>query len=48
MFFRKGKIPIWENFTQGGNWILQRGKRMKDLKKIEMEWERLLFACIGE
>lgn len=46
LFFEKDAIPAWENWPEGGCWILQIKKR-GDPHQYNLKWERLLFALIG-
>lgn len=45
--FRQGYKPMWEEFPEGGCWIV-RVKKNSPLNVINRMWENLLFACIGE
>eukprot|EP00403_Amphidinium_massartii_P036747 CAMPEP_0178436346 /NCGR_PEP_ID=MMETSP0689_2-20121128/34392_1 /TAXON_ID=160604 /ORGANISM="Amphidinium massartii, Strain CS-259" /LENGTH=255 /DNA_ID=CAMNT_0020058439 /DNA_START=64 /DNA_END=827 /DNA_ORIENTATION=+ len=47
LLFRKGYKPMWEEFPDGGCWIV-RVKRKLSPGYINRMWENLLFACIGE
>lgn len=47
LMFRKGYKPMWEEFPEGGCWII-RIKRKASLGYVNAMWESLLFACIGE
>lgn len=46
-FFRKGYKPMWEEFPEGGCWII-RIKRKVSQNYVNHMWENLLLACIGE
>eukprot|EP00928_Gymnodinium_smaydae_P065577 TRINITY_DN48693_c0_g1_i1.p1 TRINITY_DN48693_c0_g1~~TRINITY_DN48693_c0_g1_i1.p1 ORF type:complete len:359 (+),score=72.98 TRINITY_DN48693_c0_g1_i1:149-1225(+) len=46
LLFRKGYKPMWEEFPEGGCWIV-RIKR-KSQSYVNHMWENLLLACIGE
>ena len=46
-FFRKGLKPCWEEWPEGGCWILQVKKR-DDPHQYNLKWERLVFSCIAE
>ena len=37
---------MWEEFTNGGTWIIHFKKREGEL--LNKKWEALLLACIGE
>jgi len=43
--FRGTTRPMWENFPQGGIWVLRMKKNCVLLPRM---WEELLIACIGE
>jgi translation initiation factor 4E len=45
--FRKGYKPMWEEFPDGGCWIL-RVKKKASRNYLNYMWECLLMACIGE
>lgn len=45
--FRKGYKPMWEEFPEGGCWII-RIKRKVAQSYVNHMWENLLLACIGE
>jgi len=45
--FREGYLPMWEEFPDGGCWII-RIKRKAALHVASRMWEHLLLACIGE
>lgn len=47
LLFRRGYKPMWEEFPEGGCWII-RIKRKVSLNYINCMWENLLLACIGE
>ncbi len=47
IFFRKGQKPCWEDWPEGGCWILQ-VKKKEDAHLYNLKWERLVFACIAE
>lgn len=47
IFFRKGMEPCWENYPEGGCWIMQIKKRDHP-HDYNLKWEKLLFACINE
>ena len=44
--FRKGRRPMWEDFMEGGTWIIHFKRR--DWQILNKKWESLLLACIGE
>ena len=55
MMFRKGHKPMWEEFMDGGTWIIHFKKRETEI--LNKKWEALLLgiffliyliACIGE
>jgi len=43
--FRGTTRPMWENFPNGGHWVLRLRKGCLLLSRM---WEELLIACIGE
>jgi len=45
--FRKGFRPMWEEFPEGGCWII-RIKRKAGSSYVNRMWENLLLAVIGE
>jgi len=45
--FRKSYKPMWEEFPEGGCWII-RIKRKASQNYVNHMWENLLMACIGE
>jgi len=45
--FRKGYKPMWEEFPDGGCWIV-RVKHKSSQNYVNRMWENLLLACIGE
>ncbi|MES1918434.1 hypothetical protein MHBO_000404 [Bonamia ostreae] len=45
MFFRDGLIPAWENFPNGGCWII---KVSKNNGLIDRIWEEIIFAAACE
>mmetsp|Transcript_95656 Transcript_95656/g.297810 ORF Transcript_95656/g.297810 Transcript_95656/m.297810 type:complete len:430 (-) Transcript_95656:87-1376(-) len=47
LLFRRGYKPMWEEFPEGGCWIV-RIKRKVSMSYINCMWENLLLACIGE
>lgn len=47
LLFRKGYKPMWEEFPEGGCWII-RIKRKVSLGYVNRMWENLLMACVGE
>jgi len=47
LLFRKGYKPMWEEFPEGGCWII-RIKRKVAQSYVNRMWENLLIACIGE
>eukprot|EP00927_Polykrikos_kofoidii_P071955 TRINITY_DN68134_c0_g1_i1.p1 TRINITY_DN68134_c0_g1~~TRINITY_DN68134_c0_g1_i1.p1 ORF type:complete len:487 (-),score=125.47 TRINITY_DN68134_c0_g1_i1:522-1982(-) len=47
LLFRRGYKPMWEEFPEGGCWII-RIKRKVSLNYVNRMWENLLLACIGE
>eukprot|EP00419_Tripos_fusus_P041090 CAMPEP_0172791108 /NCGR_PEP_ID=MMETSP1074-20121228/208304_1 /TAXON_ID=2916 /ORGANISM="Ceratium fusus, Strain PA161109" /LENGTH=548 /DNA_ID=CAMNT_0013628163 /DNA_START=115 /DNA_END=1761 /DNA_ORIENTATION=+ len=47
LLFRKGYKPMWEEFPEGGCWII-RIKRKVSQSYVNRMWENLLLACIGE
>jgi|Transcript_10232 translation initiation factor 4E len=47
LMFRKGYKPMWEEFPEGGCWII-RIKRKASQNYVNHMWENLLIACIGE
>lgn len=47
LMFRKGYKPMWEEFPEGGCWIV-RIKRKASQNYVNRMWENLILACIGE
>eukprot|EP00933_Yihiella_yeosuensis_P029768 TRINITY_DN23401_c0_g2_i1.p1 TRINITY_DN23401_c0_g2~~TRINITY_DN23401_c0_g2_i1.p1 ORF type:complete len:340 (+),score=64.98 TRINITY_DN23401_c0_g2_i1:57-1076(+) len=47
LMFRKGYKPMWEEFPEGGCWII-RIKRKASQNYVNRMWENLLLASIGE
>ncbi len=45
MLFRKGKKPMWEEFLEGGTWIIHFKKREYDI--LNKKWEALLMGKRG-
>ena len=45
--FKKGYQPLWESCPDSGFWFY-RFKRTDDDKDINLKWEKILFALIGE
>ena len=45
--FKKGYQPLWESCPDSGFWFC-RFKRTDDDKDINLKWEKILFALIGE
>lgn len=45
--FRKGYKPMWEEFPEGGCWIVRIKKKVSQ-SYVNRMWENLLLACIGE
>eukprot|EP00697_Spironema_sp_BW2_P005346 gnl/Spiro4/17454_TR9285_c0_g1_i1.p1 gnl/Spiro4/17454_TR9285_c0_g1~~gnl/Spiro4/17454_TR9285_c0_g1_i1.p1 ORF type:complete len:339 (+),score=95.28 gnl/Spiro4/17454_TR9285_c0_g1_i1:33-1019(+) len=43
--FRDDNVPAWETYPHGGCWILKVKKRTRMLNLL---WEKLLFAVVGE
>jgi len=43
-FFREKEVPMWEDSPHGGIWIV----KIKKEDNIDVMWETLLFALIGE
>eukprot|EP00747_Dinoflagellata_sp_TGD_P195580 gnl/TRDRNA2_/TRDRNA2_64477_c0_seq1.p1 gnl/TRDRNA2_/TRDRNA2_64477_c0~~gnl/TRDRNA2_/TRDRNA2_64477_c0_seq1.p1 ORF type:complete len:464 (+),score=81.28 gnl/TRDRNA2_/TRDRNA2_64477_c0_seq1:82-1392(+) len=47
LLFRKGYKPMWEEFPEGGCWII-RIKRKVSHSYVNRMWENLIIACVGE
>lgn len=47
LMFRKGYKPMWEEFPEGGCWII-RIKRKASQGYVNRMWENLLLGCVGE
>jgi len=47
LFFRKSCKPLWENWKDGGCWIIQ-FKRKDSEELLNRTWELLLLTCMGE
>jgi translation initiation factor 4E len=45
--FKKGYQPLWESCPDGGCWFL-RFKKTDDPMDIDVKWEKLLLALVGE
>jgi translation initiation factor 4E len=45
--FKKGYQPLWERCPDGGCWFL-RFKKTDDPVDIDIKWEKLLLALVGE
>ena len=45
--FKKGYQPLWESCADGGCWFL-RFKKTDDPQDIDVKWEKLLLALVGE
>jgi translation initiation factor 4E len=45
--FKKGYRPLWESCPDGGCWFL-RFKKTDDPMDIDVQWEKLLLALVGE
>jgi translation initiation factor 4E len=45
--FKEGYKPLWESCPDGGCWFI-RFKKTDDSSDIDLKWEKLLFALIGE
>jgi len=46
--FRKGFKPMWEEFPEGGCWIIRIKRKGVSQNYVNRMWENLLLACIGE
>lgn len=46
MLFRSSMGPLWENYPQGGSWIIMMTK--KEHYSLNLAWESVLLALIGE
>ena len=42
--FKEGEVPMWEESPQGGIWIT----KLKFHENVDLMWESLMFAIIGE
>mmetsp|Transcript_26034 Transcript_26034/g.22928 ORF Transcript_26034/g.22928 Transcript_26034/m.22928 type:complete len:114 (+) Transcript_26034:59-400(+) len=47
LLFRKQCKPLWEEWTDGGCWIIQFKKKESE-EYLNKTWEFLLFSLIGE
>ena len=47
ILFRKGLLPCWEEWPNGGCWILQI-KKKENPHSYNLKWERVVFAAIAE
>lgn len=45
--FKRGYQPLWESCPDGGCWFI-RFKKTDDPVDIDVKWEKLLFALVGE
>jgi len=48
MVFRKGLVPAWESFPEGGCWIVSWRRYDDDIKKIDAIWETVMFGLASE
>ncbi|CAD7927931.1 unnamed protein product [Amoebophrya sp. A120] len=46
--FRQGHRPAWEDYPQGGCWIVRVNRVPGETQKLNRMWEALLFALVGE
>lgn len=44
--FKNGYKPLWESCPDGGCWFI-RFKKNEDPYEIDLKWEKLIFALIG-
>eukprot|EP00668_Euglena_longa_P038195 GGOE01049183.1.p1 GENE.GGOE01049183.1~~GGOE01049183.1.p1 ORF type:complete len:218 (-),score=63.75 GGOE01049183.1:174-803(-) len=44
-FFQDDTPPTWENYPEGGHWIVT---MKKPVAKLDTLWEQLLYALVGE
>ena len=47
IIFRDGRKPCWEEWPNGGCWILA-VKKKEDPHQYNLKWERLVFAAVAE
>eukprot|EP00397_Hematodinium_sp_SG-2012_P057447 GEMP01071827.1.p1 GENE.GEMP01071827.1~~GEMP01071827.1.p1 ORF type:complete len:230 (-),score=67.28 GEMP01071827.1:425-1114(-) len=48
-FFRNGTKPMWEEFPDGGCWIVRiRRKKTNAEHDTNVTWEKFLLGCVGE
>jgi len=47
-FFRKDANPAWEEFPNGGCWIIRVSRDHEDANVLSRLWEELVLAAIGE
>eukprot|EP01012_Entosiphon_sulcatum_P050247 TRINITY_DN69030_c0_g1_i1.p1 TRINITY_DN69030_c0_g1~~TRINITY_DN69030_c0_g1_i1.p1 ORF type:complete len:232 (+),score=47.14 TRINITY_DN69030_c0_g1_i1:29-697(+) len=48
--FRNDTPPTWENYPDGGHWLvtMKKANSAEDKQRLDRLWEQLLFALIGE
>jgi translation initiation factor 4E len=46
--FRGQTKPTWENYPEGGHWLITMKKTLDDKTRLNRLWEQLMFALIGE
>jgi translation initiation factor 4E len=46
--FRDETTPTWENYSQGGHWLVTMKKPVGQDDRLNRLWEQLLYALIGE
>ncbi len=44
--FKRGYKPLWESCPDGGCWFI-RFKKTDDTADIDIKWEKLIFALVG-
>ena len=44
--FKEGYKPLWESCPNGGCWFI-RFKKTDDQNNIDLKWEKIVFALIG-
>lgn len=44
--FRKGKRPMWEDFQEGGTWIVHFKRR--EWEVLNKKWESLLLGTFNQ
>jgi len=46
--FREQTKPTWENYPEGGHWLVTMKKAAEDKTLLDRLWEQLMFSLLGE